>query len=82
MNGLRPFESLRAAPSGVEGRHSAWQVECVEDAPGFTALRAPWQDLLRDSVSDNPFLTWEWLHSWWAQYGAPGRLRQIGRAHV
>ena len=81
MNGLRPFESLRAAPSGVEGRHSAWQVECVEDAPGFTALRAPWQDLLRDSVSDNPFLTWEWLHSWWAQYGAPGRLRLLVVRH-
>ena len=62
-------------------RHSSGQVECIQSASGFTALRAQWQDLLRDSASDNPFLTWEWLHSWWAQYGAPGRLRLLVVRH-
>lgn len=52
-------------------------VECIENAGDFKALRAPWQDLLRDSRGNTPFLTWEWLHSWWSQYGAPGRLRLL-----
>jgi CelD/BcsL family acetyltransferase involved in cellulose biosynthesis len=62
VNGLRP---------------GSRQVECIQSAAGFTALRAQWHDLLRDSAGDTPFLTWEWLHSWWTQYGASGRLRLL-----
>jgi CelD/BcsL family acetyltransferase involved in cellulose biosynthesis len=52
-------------------------VECVGETWGFTALRPRWNDLLRASSSDNPFLTWEWLNAWWSQYGDAGNLRLI-----
>lgn len=52
-------------------------VECIRAASDFMALRAQWQDLLRGSASSNPFLTWEWLHSWWSQYGSTGSLRLL-----
>ena len=29
----------------------------------------------RDSASDCPFLTWEWLHTWWTHLGGSSRLR-------
>lgn len=52
-------------------------VTCVQDAQGFAALRPQWNELLRASAAGNPFLTWEWLHTWWAHLGDPRRLRLI-----
>lgn len=52
-------------------------VDCIQDDRGFQALRTEWQDLLRESDADNPFLTWEWLHSWWTHAGTAGALRLI-----
>ena len=52
-------------------------VECVRDTRGFTALRPQWHELLRASASDNPFLTWEWLYSWWTHFGTAGALRLV-----
>jgi CelD/BcsL family acetyltransferase involved in cellulose biosynthesis len=52
-------------------------VECVEDAWGFTSLRARWNELLHASDSDTPFLTWEWLHTWWAHLRGSSALRLI-----
>jgi CelD/BcsL family acetyltransferase involved in cellulose biosynthesis len=70
-----PFE-----PSELEV--GSLTVEWVQDAWGFTSLRSRWNELLRASVSDNPFLTWEWLNAWWAQYGDAASLRLVVvRAH-
>jgi CelD/BcsL family acetyltransferase involved in cellulose biosynthesis len=52
-------------------------VECIDDAWRFTALRPRWNELLRASDADNPFLTWEWLHTWWTHLGGTDRLRLI-----
>src|SRR5688572_22260158 len=52
-------------------------VKVIDDIRGFTALADEWRELLQSSRSDNPFLTWEWLHAWWAQFGSPGTLRLI-----
>ncbi len=52
-------------------------VECIQNASEFRARRADWEDVLRNSSSNNPFLTWEWLHSWWTNYGTQGRLRAL-----
>ena len=63
----------RAATKATAGL----RVECIEDTWGFTALRAKWNELLRDSANDNPFLTWEWLHTWWTHLRPSGALRII-----
>ena len=52
-------------------------VKVVDDLQGFTALEHEWRELLQSSSSDNPFLTWEWLHAWWAHFGRPGTLQLI-----
>jgi CelD/BcsL family acetyltransferase involved in cellulose biosynthesis len=66
------------ATDAVELRSSvtgAITVECLDSSWGFTALRSEWNALLRDSASDGPFLTWEWLHTWWTHLSGASRLR-------
>lgn len=52
-------------------------VERVEDEAGFVALREEWNDLLARSGAATPFLTWEWLHTWWAHFGGGFRLKVL-----
>lgn len=80
---LPATEALRLpAPSDVEGPalsnvEGSITIECVDDAWGFTALRPHWNELLRASAADCPFLTWEWLHSWWTHLGGASGLRLL-----
>lgn len=50
-------------------------VALIDDAEGFAALQAEWNDLLRDSRADSPFLTWDWLHAWWSHLRGSRGLR-------
>ena len=61
---------LRRAATPVTVQH-------VDDATAFAALRPHWNELLRASVSDNPFLTWEWQHTWWIHLRESSALRLI-----
>ena len=45
------------------------RIDTVTTTAAFGALRADWSELLRSSAADGPFLTWEWLFSWWARLG-------------
>jgi CelD/BcsL family acetyltransferase involved in cellulose biosynthesis len=45
------------------------KTQVYTDATGFAALREEWNPLLRDSVSDTIFLTWEWQTTWWEHLG-------------
>jgi len=49
-------------------------IERVETEAGFVALRDEWNELLAGSRAATPFLTWEWLYSWWNQLGRGFRL--------
>ena len=49
----------------------------IDSSWGFSALRSEWDSLLRDSASASPFLTWEWLHSWWTHLGGSSQLRML-----
>jgi CelD/BcsL family acetyltransferase involved in cellulose biosynthesis len=53
------------------------QIESIRDAAGFHALRAEWDALLARSPADTPFLTWEWLYTWWRCFGEAHRLRLL-----
>lgn len=37
-------------------------------------MESDWNELLKDSDSDNIFLTWEWINSWWKVYGEKYKL--------
>ena len=64
-------DALELRPS-VTG---ATRIECITSSWGFTSLRPEWNALLRASASDSPFLTWDWLHTWWTHLGGSSRLR-------
>ena len=49
----------------VPAARSAVTVETIDDVSGFGAMRQEWDELLQSSDSDGPFLTWEWLYTWW-----------------
>jgi CelD/BcsL family acetyltransferase involved in cellulose biosynthesis len=70
---------MRAQAEAVAIRSTApvsgISVECIDSPWGFTALRPEWNVLLRASETDSPFLTWEWLHTWWIHLGGTARLR-------
>lgn len=50
-------------------------VEQVEDAAGFEKLKPEWDELLSASESNRPFLTWEWLFTWWKYLSDDRQLR-------
>ncbi len=47
-------------------------IESSSDA--FRDLREEWDELLLSSDCDSPFLTWEWLYTWWEVYGGDKEL--------
>jgi CelD/BcsL family acetyltransferase involved in cellulose biosynthesis len=50
-------------------------IEQVTDVERFRSLRESWNALLQKSHDNNPFLTWEWLFTWWQHYGGDKKLR-------
>jgi CelD/BcsL family acetyltransferase involved in cellulose biosynthesis len=75
------------APSAVQVRvdtgsaalRDADQIRCdvIDRDWGFTALGSDWNSLLFASDAASPFLTWEWLHSWWRHLNGSSRLRML-----
>jgi CelD/BcsL family acetyltransferase involved in cellulose biosynthesis len=49
-------------------------VEKISEESEFSKLQTTWNNLLKQSDADNPFLTWEWLYSWWKFYGDKSEL--------
>src|SRR5262245_14275943 len=49
----------------------------VTSVDEFDGLAKPWDDLLSRSASNNVFLTWEWLCTWWHTYGRRDALRLV-----
>jgi CelD/BcsL family acetyltransferase involved in cellulose biosynthesis len=52
-------------------------VTIIDDVERFAALTPQWNELLRDSTSDCPFLTAEWLQAWWAHLAGSRTLHII-----
>jgi CelD/BcsL family acetyltransferase involved in cellulose biosynthesis len=51
-------------------------INVITDSRAFQELREEWNSLLDASGSWNPFLTWEWMWSWWTH------LRETATLHV
>jgi CelD/BcsL family acetyltransferase involved in cellulose biosynthesis len=45
------------------------KIKVYTDASGFSALAEEWNPLLKRSISDLIFVTWEWQKTWWAHLG-------------
>jgi peptidoglycan/xylan/chitin deacetylase (PgdA/CDA1 family)/CelD/BcsL family acetyltransferase involved in cellulose biosynthesis len=46
------------------------KVELYESWDEVRALSKNWNVLLRSSIADTIFLTWEWINAWWESYGS------------
>lgn len=40
----------------------------IMDEEDFYCLENSWNRLLKNSSNNNPFLTWDWLYTWWSFY--------------
>ncbi len=49
-------------------------VKLIENTEDFLKLQGYWNDILKKSYANFPFLTFEWLSSWWKSFGAGKRL--------
>jgi len=56
-------------------------VDRIEDERRFAGLAAEWDALVAESASDNLFLTWEWLHTWWRHLSGRRRLFLVVLRH-
>jgi CelD/BcsL family acetyltransferase involved in cellulose biosynthesis len=67
--------------TGLDPRSPSPALSVVTTAEGFSALRAPWDDLLGRSQVASPFMSFEWLHTWWKHYGGGQELRVVVARH-
>jgi CelD/BcsL family acetyltransferase involved in cellulose biosynthesis len=68
---------LGATPVAIDAAPRETRASVIDSAWGFTALRPEWNSLLRASASASPFLTWEWLHTWWQHLSGSSQLRML-----
>ena len=47
----------------------AFHFDIIETNSEFAELHDEWRNLLQKSKISSPFLTWEWMYSWWICYG-------------
>jgi CelD/BcsL family acetyltransferase involved in cellulose biosynthesis len=59
--------------------HSDTLLDGISSVEEARHLRADWTDLLDAGGQPSPFLTWEWLFTWWLHYGngRPGKQLAI-----
>jgi len=67
--------------SGVRPSEPADGLVCIGELDRFRSIAAEWQALARRSAAATPFISWEWLFSWWQAYGVPGTLRLLAMRH-
>lgn len=66
---------MRQAPAA--GGRGALEATVIDTAEQLGQLRDEWEELRADSDSIGPFMTWEWLHTWWGSFGRDRPLRVI-----
>lgn len=54
--------------------HQTYTVSVVKDDSAFKALEGEWNDIFMRSGMTNPFLSYDWMYSWWSAYCDSGKL--------
>jgi CelD/BcsL family acetyltransferase involved in cellulose biosynthesis len=52
-------------------------IGCIRDYESLGKLEPEWNALLQESQSNNVFLTWEWISTWWEIFGADFEMRVL-----
>ena len=53
------------------------RLECVADPSGLAELRNAWARVWHASADRSPFLTWEWVDTWWRHFGGNDQLEVV-----
>lgn len=64
-----PVEQASAAPEPT--------VDTISDYKSFLKLEGLWNDLIEKSGIDHPFLTHEWIRTWWKSFGSGKKLHVL-----
>jgi len=64
-----------AIPAAVPA--AAFRTETITDVERFLALEREWTALADVAGLDHPFLTHEWMRTWWQHFGAGRRLHIV-----
>ncbi|WP_410970048.1 hypothetical protein, partial [Salmonella sp. SAL4458] len=56
---------------------SEWTIEVVTDYADFLALEPAWNTLVQRAGIDHPFLTHEWIRTWWDCFGGERQLHIV-----
>jgi CelD/BcsL family acetyltransferase involved in cellulose biosynthesis len=70
-------QAIEAAHLSLVVPETTISVECIDSLAALTALGPQWNELLRASTADGPFLTSEWLHTWWVHLHGSAALTVI-----
>ncbi len=57
----------------MEEKEDKYDIKIIESMEEFERMCTSWNKLLRQSISDTIFLTWEWLYTWAEHYIVEGR---------
>lgn len=52
-------------------------LERITESDALRDLREPWARVWQASADRSPFLTWEWVTTWWDHFGAGDRLEVL-----
>jgi CelD/BcsL family acetyltransferase involved in cellulose biosynthesis len=66
-----------AAPVHLPFARSEHKVEVVSDYAALLKLRSQWDELMEQAGIDHPFLSHEWVCTWWECFGAGKRLHVL-----
>src|SRR5437773_2648010 len=64
-------------PAQTRVRTDRLQVEVVSTDADFLQLESAWECLVKESNLDHPFLSFEWMRSWWESFGAGKSLHIV-----
>jgi CelD/BcsL family acetyltransferase involved in cellulose biosynthesis len=73
---LDASEPARVRDAGTEPDPPI-QVDVISSFEDLVQLEPAWNRLLDDARVDHPFLTHEWIRSWWESFGARNRLHTM-----
>ena len=73
----RAQEPADAAAARSPEAAGFWSVETISTYPSFLGIQADWNRLVSEAGFTHPFLTHEWVRTWWESFGTGSRLQVV-----
>ena len=77
MTELLAPRSLNSAVETAESKLAELDVHVVDSVDVLAGMAEAWDSLLERDPDRSPYLTWEWISTWWKHFGNSGSLNVI-----